>query len=175
MENWHKDKEGHNYKYDRETLLNYALNRWGLNKAASVGKTSELIRKCAPKSIEEWHKYYFENAVQEKKDGKPITEEYIRELGDKLYYNLSEKVSNELESITIEECRDYVYNLIINRTYEGYQREISTIYGFLSNELGIKITAAPMNGIEDTTLTFSSRYRTINILVFKLNQFPAKH
>ncbi len=143
MKKWHKSKERHNYKYKREALLNYAFNRWNLNHASSIGKTSELIRKCAPKQLKEWQEYYFENAVQAKKNGEKITEDYVAELGDKLYYKLTEVVSNELESITIEECRDYVYKLIINRTFEGYQTEIKTIYGYLSNKLGVEITAAP--------------------------------
>ncbi|MFW5628712.1 MAG: MjaI family restriction endonuclease [Candidatus Cloacimonadaceae bacterium] len=143
MKKWHKDKIGHAYRYKREALLNYALNRWNLNYASSIGKTSELIRKCAPKQLEEWQEYYFENAVQAKKNGIRITEDYVKELGDKLFYKLTEVVSNELEAITIEECRDYVYNLIINRTFEGYQTEIKTIYGFLNNELGVEIISAP--------------------------------
>lgn len=43
------------------------MNRWGLNKAHSVGSTSELIRSCAPSKYEEWEKFYFEQAYQKKK------------------------------------------------------------------------------------------------------------
>lgn len=48
-----------------------------------------------------------------------------------------------MENITEEECIDYVYNLVINRTYEGYVTEIETIYGQLEKALGWKIEAAP--------------------------------
>lgn len=61
---WISGKEGKNLKFKRETLLNYGMNRWGLNKAASVGPTSELIRRCAPKSFEDWEDFYFSNAEQ---------------------------------------------------------------------------------------------------------------
>ena len=135
--------EGYNSKYKRETLLNYGMNRWGLNKAQSVGSTSELIRDCAPVSYEAWVEYYFANAVQKKKNGMRITRDYLHELGEILYLRLSENVHNELESITEEECVDYVYNLVINRTYEGYVTEIETIYGQLEKALGWKIEAAP--------------------------------
>jgi len=64
---WIKDKEGRNLKFKRETLLNYGMNHWGLNKAYSVDGTSELIRKCSPKSFVEWDDYYFKNAKQKKK------------------------------------------------------------------------------------------------------------
>ena len=143
MQEWHRDRDGVNYQYKRETLLNYGMSRWGLNKTASVGKISELIRDCAPKEYEEWKSYYFENARQNKRDGIAITEEYLVELGERLYVKLSEVVSSELQSITLEECIDYVYNLVINRTYEGYMTEINTIYGILDQELGCEIQPAP--------------------------------
>jgi len=140
---WIKDKEGRNLKFKRETLLNYGMNRWGLNKAYSVDGTSELIRKCSPKSFVEWDDYYFKNAKQKKKNGIKITREYISELGRKLYIKLTEVVQNELESITEEECIDYAYNLVLNRTYEGYLGEIQTIYGQLEKIIGVKIQPAP--------------------------------
>ncbi len=96
---WIIGSNGKNLKFKRETLLNYGMNRWGLNKAQSVGKTSELIRKCAPISFEEWESFYFGNATQKKRNGIKITREFIRDLGQKLYVKLSEVVQNELDSI----------------------------------------------------------------------------
>jgi hypothetical protein len=140
---WIKGREGKNLKFKRETLLNYGMNRWGLNKTHSVGPTSALIRTCSPKTFEDWEKYYFENAVQKKRNGIKVTKQYITELGHKLYIKLSEVVQNELESIQEEECIDYAYNLVLNRTYEGYQREIRTVYGQLESILNVKIEPAP--------------------------------
>jgi len=140
---WIKGKEGKNLKFKRETLLNYGLNRWGLNKAHSVGPTSELIRSCAPSSFEEWEEFYFGNARQKKRNGLKITREYIKGLGQTLYIKLSEVIQNELESIEEEECIDYAYNLVLNRTYEGYMSEINTIYGQLESILDVKIHPAP--------------------------------
>lgn len=140
---WIKGSDGRNLKFKRETLLNYGMNRWGLNKAHSVGPTSELIRTCAPKTFEQWEEFYFSKAVQKKRDGLRITKEYIAELGRKLYIKLSEVVQNELESIQEEECIDYAYNLVLNRTYEGYRTEVDTVYGQLQSSLGVKIEPAP--------------------------------
>ncbi|HCY77469.1 MAG TPA: MjaI family restriction endonuclease [Ignavibacteriales bacterium] len=137
--------DGHNLKFKRETLLNYGMNRWGLNKAHSVGSTSELIRTCAPTKYEEWEQFYFTKAKQKKKDGLQITREFITGLGQTLYIKLSEVVQNELEQISEEECIDYAYNLVLNRTYEGYKTEIETIYGQLEGAIGQKIEAAPDN------------------------------
>lgn len=85
-------------------MLNYGMNKWGLNKANRVGPTSELIRKCAPKTFEEWEEFYFANAMQKKHGGQRITREYLTELGRRLYVKLSEVVRSELESIEENEC-----------------------------------------------------------------------
>jgi len=140
---WICGRDGQNLKFKRETLLNWAMNRWALNKAHSVGPTSELIRLCSPKTFDEWEAFYFANAVQKKRNGIKVTREYIEELGRKLYVKLSEVVRNELMSITEEECIDYAYNLVLNRTYEGYLSEIDTVYGQLEAALATKIQPAP--------------------------------
>jgi len=142
---WITGIDGANLKFKRETLLNYGMNRWGLNKAHSVGSTSELIRTCAPTKYEEWEEFYFTKAKQKKKDGINITREYIAGLGQTLYIKLSEVVQNELVSITEDECIDYAYNLVLNRTYEGYRTEIETIYGQLEGAVEKKIEPAPDN------------------------------
>ena len=134
---------GRNLKFKKETLLNYGMNRWGLNKASSVGTTSELIRNCSPETYDEWEKYYFLTATQKKKNGSKITREYLNDLGQRLYIKLSEVVQKELETISEDECIEYVYNLVLNRTYEGYRTEIDTIYGQLQKLLGVEIKPAP--------------------------------
>ena len=139
---WIAGSEGTNLKFKRETLLNYGMNRWGLNKSASVGPTSELIRTCAPSKYEQWQQFYFANAHQKKKDGVAITQDYLIHIGETLYIKLSEVIQNELHSITEQECIDYAYNLIINRTYEGYITEIETIYGQLESAVERKIEPA---------------------------------
>jgi len=146
---WIKGSDNHNLQFQRETLLNYGMNRWGLNKAYSVGSTSELIRSCAPNTYNEWEEFYFLNAKQKKKNGLNITREYIKSLGQTLYIKLSEVVQNELESITEEECIDYAYNLVLNRTFEGYITEKETIYGQLQDAVGQKIE--PASDIWDRT------------------------
>jgi len=42
----------------KEWILNQSMNRWGLNKKNSVGPVSELIRKCAPKKLDDWDRLY---------------------------------------------------------------------------------------------------------------------
>ena len=108
-----------------------------------MGPTSELIRQCAPSSFEEWEKFYFNNAEQKKTQRSQGNQRIHCRFGTKTFVKLSEVVQNELESINEEECIDYAYNLVLNRTYEGYRTEIDTIYGQLQSILGIKIHPAP--------------------------------
>lgn len=140
---WITESNGEGLKFKHETLLNYGLNRWGLNKAYSVGALSELIRSCAPKEFKEWEEFYFTQGKQKKKDGIKITREYITGLGQTLYIKLTEVVQKELASITEDECIEYAYNLVLSRTYDGYRTEIETIYGQLEGAVEMKIEQAP--------------------------------
>lgn len=142
-EDWITETDGEGLKFKHETLLNYGLNRWGLNKAYSVGALSELIRSCAPKEFKEWEEFYFTQGTQKKKDRIRITREYITSLGQTLYIKLTEVVQKELASITEEECIEYAYNLVLRRTYDGYRTEIETIYGQLEGAVEKKIEQAP--------------------------------
>ncbi|GIV26992.1 MAG: hypothetical protein KatS3mg027_0806 [Bacteroidia bacterium] len=45
----------------KEWILNQANMRWGLTKKKNVGPVAELIRKCAPKTKEDWETYYLSN------------------------------------------------------------------------------------------------------------------
>lgn len=118
----------------KEWILNQAMNRWGLNKKNSVGPVSELIRKCAPKKLKDWEKYYYEKVYPKK---------YLEELGRKLYVKITEVIQYEVVEVTEQNCINYMKDVVINRTFEGYQTEIQTIYGQLQNILGVSIKPAP--------------------------------
>ena len=104
----------------KEWILNSAMNRFQLNFKRNVGPTSESIRKCEPKTLEEWRKYYFSEVR---------TKEHIIELGKKLYIKITEVIQAEVEEISEEDCIDYILKLVIDRTFDGYMTEIKTIYG----------------------------------------------
>ena len=106
---------------NKEFVLNYATNRWGLNKKTNVGSTSDSIRLCAPKSIQEWANYYYDNV-------RSYT--HIDELGSKLYEKVRTILPEErrffpalLDSITEDDCIQFLHQLVINRQYEGYCKE----------------------------------------------------
>jgi len=118
----------------KEWILNSANMRWGLNRKKQVGAVAEEIRKCSPNKKEDWETYYYKNVY-------PKT--HLIELGKKLYVKITEVVRAEIDDITEEDCINFVINLIINRTYDGYVSEKDTIYGQLQDILGLKIEPAP--------------------------------
>ncbi|MCH9758110.1 MAG: MjaI family restriction endonuclease [Proteobacteria bacterium] len=118
----------------KEWILNSAMNRFQLNFKRNVGATSDSIRACSPKTLEEWQEYYF-SQVRSK--------EHITELGKKLYIKITEVIQAEVEEISEEDCIDYLFKMVIDRTFEGYQTEIKTIYGQLREILNRSIEPAP--------------------------------
>lgn len=117
----------------KEWILNSATNRFQLNFKRNVGPTSESIRKCQPKSLEDWADYYFANVK---------SRDHLVELGRKLYVKISEVLVAEIEDVTEQDCIDYIINLVIHRTYDGYVTEIKTVYGQLAEMLEEKIEPA---------------------------------
>ena len=118
----------------KEWILNSAMNRFQLNFKRNVGATSENIRKCEPRTLKEWQDYYFSNVR---------SKEHITKLGEKLYIKITEVIQAEVEEITEKDCIEYLLNLVVNRTFDGYMTEIKTIYGQLEQELNYKIEPAP--------------------------------
>lgn len=118
----------------KEWILNSAMNRFQLNFKRNVGPTSESIRKCSPKSLEEWREYYFKNVK---------SKEHIEELGKKLYVKITEVIQFEVAEVTEQDCIEYMMQMVINRVYDGYVTEIQTIYGQLQKKLTVRIQPAP--------------------------------
>lgn len=118
----------------KEWILNSATNRFQLNFSRNVGKVSEEIRKCSPKTVEDWERYYYQNVR---------SKEHLVELGKKLYIKITEVLSSEIESVTEDDCTEFIINLVIKRTFDGYMTEKQTVYGQLQDILGVKIEPAP--------------------------------
>ena len=129
----------------KEWILNMATNRWGLNKKNNVGPVSLWIRECAPKTINSWESFYYNKLAEMlKQKGISLTpQEYIQDLGRKLYIKITEVIQAEIDEVSEEDCFQYIHNLVISRTYDGYQTEIKTIYGQLQRILKVSIQPAP--------------------------------
>jgi hypothetical protein len=115
----------------KEKVLNYACQTYQLSRPNKVGAVMALIRECQPHTIEEWEQWYFENAYTEAKTKTKITKESLHELGERLYEKITEVVIPEWQAafagLTLQDCLDYIYNLTINRTFDGFVREKSVV------------------------------------------------
>lgn len=115
----------------KEHVLNYACQLYQLSRPSKVGAVMALIRECQPASLQQWKDWYFENAYTETKAPCKVTMDSIRDLGERLYCKIREIIMPEWEEafrqLTLQDCIDYVYNVTINRTYDGYVREKSVV------------------------------------------------
>lgn len=115
----------------KEHVLNYACQLYQLSRPSKVGAVMSLIRECQPTSLEQWKDWYFEHAYTESKDPCKVTMDSIKDLGERLYCKIKGIVMPEWEEafrqLTLQDCVDYVYNVTINRTYDGYVREKSVV------------------------------------------------
>lgn len=115
----------------KEHVLNYACQLYQLSRPAKVGAVMALIRQCQPASYEEWKDWYFKNAYTATKSPTKVSVESLTELGERLYEKIETFVIPEWEDafrqLTLQDCIDYIYNLTINRTYDGYTREKSVV------------------------------------------------
>ncbi len=129
----------------KEWMLNMATNRWGLNKKDSVGPVSLWIRECHPKTIKDWESFYYKKLAEmlREKGINLSPQEYIRYLGKKLYTKITEVIQSEIEEVMEEDCLQYLHDLVINRTFDGYQTEMKTIYGQLQQALKVPLQPAP--------------------------------
>ncbi|MBK7935678.1 MAG: MjaI family restriction endonuclease [Lewinellaceae bacterium] len=132
----------------KEKVLNYACQTYQLSRPNKVGTVMALIRKCQPKTIEEWEEWYFENAYTDGKNTFKISKESLNELGVRLHEKITEVVIPEWQeafrSLTLQDCIDYIYNLTINRTFDGFIREKSVVNdGLAKHYPSIKFEESP--------------------------------
>lgn len=116
----------------KEKVLNYTSNAYQLTRPNKVGAVMELIRECQPKTFEEWRNFYFEKAhTKSKKQPIKVTKEILDELGVRLYEKIIKVVIPEwteaFSQITLGDCHDYIYEVTIPRTYDGFITEKSVI------------------------------------------------
>ncbi len=115
----------------KEKVLNYATQTYQLSRPNKVGTVMALIRECQPKSFEEWERWCFENAFTDGKLASRISPKNLEELGERLFVKIREVVIPEwteaFAELTLQDCIDYIFNLTLNRTYDGFLREKSVI------------------------------------------------
>lgn len=122
----------------KEHVLNYTAQRYGLTRPSKVGSVMELIRKCQPKTIQDWEEFYWKNAYTKKVDAEKVDKELIDELGKRLFEKIHAVVIPEwtkaFEEITEPDCIDYILDVTIRRTFNGFFREKSVVFDNLAKE-----------------------------------------
>lgn len=122
----------------KEKVLNYACQTYQLSRPNKVGTVMALIRECQPSTVQEWEEWYFQNACAADKSNTKITKESLQELGERLYLKITKIVIPEwreaFDQLTLQDCVDYIYNLTIKRTFDGYVREKSVVNDGLAKE-----------------------------------------
>jgi len=122
----------------KEIILNYGNRRWGFTKTNKVGQVMAMIRQCQPRTFQEWEDWYFKNAFTNTKQPIKITREILTELGQRLYEKITEIVAPQLRealaTLALQDCIDYIYELTIHRTFDGYLTEKSVVHDTLAKE-----------------------------------------
>ncbi len=134
----------------KEKVLNYTCQTYQLSRPNKVGAVMALIRLCQPKTIQEWEIWYFENAFTDGKSALKVTKDSLNELGNRLHEKITEVVIPEWQeafrSLTLQDCIDYIYNLTINRTFDGYIREKSVVNdGLAKHYPNVKFEESPQD------------------------------
>jgi hypothetical protein len=120
----------------KEKVLNYTSNTYQLTRPNKVGAVMSLIRECQPKALADWEDFYFENAVAKNKDKVKITKKILDEPGERLFAKITEVVIPEwtaaFQDLSLQDCKDYIYQVTIVRTFDGFLLEKSVINDGLS-------------------------------------------
>jgi len=115
----------------KEKVLNYASNTYQLTRPNKVGAVMALIRECQPNALQEWEDYYFNKAYTKSKKPVKITKRLLEELGERLYAKITEVVIPEwtaaFKDLSLEDCKEYIYQITVVRTYDGFLLEKSVV------------------------------------------------
>lgn len=123
---------------NKEKALNHTAQRFQLTRPSKVGAVMALIRDAQPESFEAWQTYYFQHAETKAKVPTKITNDVLIELGERLFEKLTVVVipewSEAFNTITREDCINYIRQVTIERTFDGFLTEKSVIYDDLAKE-----------------------------------------
>ena len=115
----------------KEKVLNFTSNTYQLTRPNKVGAVMALIRECQPDDLDDWKQFYFENAYTKSKIPTKVTPEILDELGERLYAKISEVVIPEwtaaFQDLSLEDCKEYIYQVTVVRTYDGFLLEKSVV------------------------------------------------
>jgi hypothetical protein len=87
-----------------------------------------------PLTQEEWSDYYF-NKVR--------SETELAEVGSELHRKIVDVVLQEIQSITLEDCRDFMRELVIKKSFEGHRARFYILNSELIKKTGKEFRFLP--------------------------------
>lgn len=153
-------------KFKFEFILNKTAVDHQLTRPTKVGPTIELLYQYEPKTIDEWEEIFYKHSVQKKKKGTGlrVNEDFLNSVGDELFRILNEKIFPLIlqakEELTIEDCRKFIKDVVIRRSFEGFIAEKDIV-----NQVEIALN-------DDIVFTKDAELESINIDAYgKSNKF----
>ena len=117
-----------------EKELNYCYSNKGNWGYASVcGYLMDMIRNLKPKTCEEWQNWYLANVHNDACITKWATE---------MYFLISKDNNFNSKGISFDECKEYFYSVMFDRTFNGYIKEQQALE-LLLNEVSPNIQESP--------------------------------
>lgn len=92
-----------------ESTLNFYYNKGGFNKPERIGYMMNMIRTLKPLTEDEWKIWYYNNVHNE---------DYISDIAQDMYDSIPSSLT-----ISLDECHEYVIDVMFRRTFQGYNRE----------------------------------------------------
>ena len=138
----------------KKTHLNSAVTRFKFNQKPHIGDINGAISLATPLTEQEWSDFYFQNVKSESE---------LDRIGSELYRKISDVVLPEISSITEEDCKEYMRELVIKKSFEGHR----TRYIILNSEL-IKKTGKDFRFLPDYPNDY--KFRTYAIDYYHLDE-----
>ena len=92
-----------------ETILNHYFNVGKYNHPSMIGYVMDAIRICKPITKAEWELYYFKNIR---------SQDHVRGLSVRMAKGIPDE-----NNMSRDECYEYIKDVIIRRTFNGYNKE----------------------------------------------------
>ena len=92
-----------------ERIKNKYYNEGAFNHPDRIGYMMNMIRKLRPLTIDEWKTWYFSNVHNE---------DFLHQLA----VEMNDTIPSSYGA-TVEECEEYIYDVMFRRTFQGYNKE----------------------------------------------------
>lgn len=136
-----------------ERILNKYYNQGGYNHPRLIGYMMKMIRELRPLTETEWQMYYLSNIHDE---------EYLAELANSMCNSIPIDFS-----VSYDECKSYIYEVMFHRTFQGYNKEKQAL-SILRNTISSSIKESPEDWDTKYFIDFYTRTRSNQLLGIQL-------